>query len=107
MKNKHKKRELTVMRFRIEFLRRLESRAHAPTGGRPCDVPARTASGAKRPIIFRSEMDYISRCILDYTNIETGGQLFGYWTEDGTPVVLFAIGPGANANHKPTFMLAI
>ena len=103
MKNKHKKRELTVMRFRIEFLRRLESRAHAPTGGRPCDVPPRTASGAKRPIIFRSEMDYISRCILDYTNIETGGQLFGYWTEDGTPVVLFAIGPGANANHKPTF----
>ena len=34
-------------------------------------------------IIYRSEMDYISRCIHDYPNIETGGQLFGYVTENG------------------------
>lgn len=54
-------------------------------------------------IIARSEMDFISRCILDYPNIETGGQLFGYWSADGTPVVLYAIGPGLNANHQATF----
>lgn len=53
--------------------------------------------------IFRSEMDYISRCILDYPNIETGGQLFGYWAPDGTPVVMYAIGPGLRANHQSTF----
>ena len=54
-------------------------------------------------IIFKSESDYISRCILDCPNIETGGQLFGYWTAEGTPVVLYAIGPGSNANHQSAF----
>ena len=54
-------------------------------------------------IIYRSEMDYISRCIHDYPNIETGGQLFGYLTENGSPVVCYAIGPGMNANHQSAF----
>lgn len=54
-------------------------------------------------VIYRSEFDYISRCILDYPNIETGGQLFGFWTGSGVPVVLYAIGPGRNANHQPAF----
>lgn len=53
-------------------------------------------------IIYRSEFDIISRFILDYPNIETGGQLFGYWTSLGTPVVLYAIGPGKNAQHYST-----
>lgn len=54
-------------------------------------------------LIFKSELDYISRCILDRKNIETGGQLFGYWSEDGRPVVMYAIGPGPKANHQTTF----
>ncbi len=54
-------------------------------------------------IIYRSEMDYISRCILDYPNIETGGQLFGFLTEYGVPVVCYAIGPGHDANHQIAF----
>jgi hypothetical protein len=53
-------------------------------------------------IIYRSELDFISRCILDYPNIETGGQLFGFWTSNGTPVVTYVIGPGANAQHHQT-----
>lgn len=53
--------------------------------------------------IYKSELDFISRCILDYKTIETGGQLFGYWTADGSPVVVYAIGPGANANHQVAF----
>lgn len=53
--------------------------------------------------IYRSELDYISRCVLDYPNIETGGQLFGFWTSQGAPVVLYAIGPGPNANHERAF----
>ena len=55
------------------------------------------------PVIFKSEFDFISSCILDYPNTETGGQLFGYWTAGGTPIVLYAIGPGRNANHQRTF----
>ena len=61
------------------------------------DLPAETA------VIYQSELDYISRCILDYPNIETGGQLFGFWSAAGTPVVVYAIGPGARANHERTF----
>ena len=53
--------------------------------------------------IYKSEFDFISRCILDYKDIETGGQLFGYWTADGSPVVVYAIGPGSNANHQVAF----
>lgn len=61
------------------------------------------ACPAPMAIIYRSEMDYISRCILDYQHIETGGQLFGFLTEYGVPVVCYAIGPGRNANHEVTF----
>ena len=64
-----------------------------------CVDPNRPAQAA---IIYQSELDYISRCILDYPNIETGGQLFGYWTATGVPVVLYAIGPGRQAQHNPT-----
>ena len=56
-------------------------------------------------VIYQSEYDYISRCILDYPNIETGGDLFGYWTNEGIPVVLYAIGPGRNANHQMDFFV--
>ena len=54
-------------------------------------------------IIHRSEFDVISRYILDYPDIETGGELYGFWSNNGIPVVLFAIGPGPNANHEGTF----
>ena len=50
-------------------------------------------------MIYKSELDYISRCILDYPDIETGGQLFGFWTTEGIPVVMYAIGPGPNSEH--------
>jgi len=61
------------------------------------------AKRAAHAIIYRSELDFLNRCILDRTNIETGGQLFGFWTRDAVPVVLFAIGPGPKANHQPAF----
>ncbi len=69
---------------------------------KPTDNQHDPASDA---IIFRSELNYIANCILDYPNIETGGQLFGYWTSEGVPVVLYAIGPGRNANHQTSFFI--
>jgi len=56
-----------------------------------------------RSYIYSSEIDYIGRCILDSPNIETGGQLFGFWTASGAPVVVYAIGPGPKANHQVAF----
>lgn len=54
-------------------------------------------------LVYQSELDFVSRCILDRKHIETGGELFGFWTATGIPVVLFAIGPGPKANHQATF----
>lgn len=60
---------------------------------------------ASKAIIYRSELDFMSRCILDYPDIETGGELFGFWTQDGVPVVLYAVGPGPDARHRATSFL--
>lgn len=57
----------------------------------------------RHAIIFKSELDFIAKSILDYPNIETGGQLFGFFTDNGTPVVQYVIGPGRNANHQVSF----
>ena len=75
------------------------------------DLPGRRLEGgfvleeqkpSSHAIIYRSELDVISRFILDFPNLETGGQLFGYWTSTGTPVVLYAIGPGVGSRHHHT-----
>lgn len=100
---RHQKTIILVQRKRIIFLQN-ELEAERARRGNPVAREALAASpDSGLPIIYKSELDYISRCILDYPNIETGGQLFGYWTASGIPVVLFAIGPGANANHRSTF----
>lgn len=56
-----------------------------------------------KAFIYNSELEFLGKCILDSPNIETGGQLFGYWTASGAPVVVYAIGPGPNANHQVAF----
>ena len=65
--------------------------------------PLPEPESGKEVIVYQSELDYISRCILSHPNIETGGQLFGFYGAKGTPVVCYAIGPGKHANHQVTF----
>jgi hypothetical protein len=55
---------------------------------------------SSKAIIYSSELEYIARCINDYPDIETGGQLFGAWTASGVPRIVYAIGPGPNASHE-------
>ena len=83
---------------RKHLMRMLEVRGN----GNHQAVVERVGRGSEA-IVFQSELDYLYRCILDYPNIETGGQLFGYWTSAGVPVVMYAIGPGPRANHQSTF----
>lgn len=64
------------------------------------DVPTRIPKQAE---IYQSELEYVLRCILERPDIETGGELFGFWKDDGAPVVAYAIGPGPNANHEYAF----
>ena len=65
--------------------------------------PSQSTDSSAKAFIYRDVFDYISRCILDYPNIETGGQLFGFYTQEGYPVVVYAIGPGPHANHQTAF----
>ncbi len=52
-----------------------------------------------KAIIHQSELDFIQRWIMDYPTLETGGDLFGYWSKEGIPIIEFAIGPGQNAKR--------
>lgn len=62
-----------------------------------------SSSSPDRAEIYKSELEYVLRCILERPDIETGGELFGFWKDDGTPVVVYAIGPGPKANHEYAF----
>lgn len=55
-----------------------------------------------KALIYSSELDYMARCIQDFPNIETGGQLYGAWTASGAPRVIYVIGPGPNAYQRTT-----
>jgi hypothetical protein len=52
--------------------------------------------------IYNSELEFISKCVLDYENLETGGDLFGYWDKNGNPVVQYATGPGKSTTRTGT-----
>lgn len=56
-----------------------------------------------KSLIYKSEVTFIGRCIMDYPDIETGGDLFGFWTYSGFPVIQYAIGPGKKAKHSVAF----
>nr|WP_042177794.1 hypothetical protein [Kibdelosporangium sp. MJ126-NF4]CEL12772.1 hypothetical protein [Kibdelosporangium sp. MJ126-NF4]CTQ98458.1 hypothetical protein [Kibdelosporangium sp. MJ126-NF4] len=52
--------------------------------------------------IFESEL----ACVVHETevnqNIETGGSLYGLWTESGNPTIMLAVRPGPHAIHQVT-----
>lgn len=100
--SRRKKRRHQI-KLRKKMAERSESSSVESRSYEPVQKVAQENMPSPTAIIYQSEMDYISRCILDYKNIETGGQLFGFWTATGIPVVLYAIGPGRNANHQLTF----
>lgn len=42
--------------------------------------------------IYRGELDFMARTILDSPHMETGGNLFGYWTPNGDAVIMYVFG---------------
>src|SRR5882724_11160421 len=44
--------------------------------------------------IYQGELQFISECVLQYPDLETGGDFFGFWSKDGNPVIQYVIGPG-------------
>ena len=60
------------------------------------------ADNGNKVLIYQSELDYMSQCILDMQNIETGGNLFGLFTPFGIPFIQYVVGPGPAAVHEYT-----
>jgi hypothetical protein len=54
-----------------------------------------------KTFIYNGELNRIAGWVEEYPELETGGQLFGFWTPSGFPVIQVAIGPGKKAKHTP------
>lgn len=55
-----------------------------------------------KTLIYQGELNRIAAWVEEYPNLETGGDLFGFWTNTGAPVLQFVLGPGSNSRHYPT-----
>ena len=53
--------------------------------------------------IYKQDLEFISKCILDFPDIETGGDFFGFWNNLGMPVILYVTGPAENCYRHATF----
>lgn len=51
---------------------------------------------------YQSELSFIANCVLDYPDLETGGDYFGFWNKYGMPVVVFVTGPGPETSRSTT-----
>lgn len=60
------------------------------------------AALTSKVLIYQSELDFISKSILDFPETENGHDLFGFWTHSGHAVVQYVIGPGNNAKRTAT-----
>ena len=54
-----------------------------------------------KTVIHEGELDRVAAWVAEHPARETGGELFGFWTHSGAPVVQLAGGPGPNARHEP------
>lgn len=63
---------------------------------------AAITNSSSKIIIYQSELDYLSKCILESPDIETGGNIFGLSTPYGIPMIYYVVGPGPNAIHNTT-----
>ena len=87
------KSEIRRLRRENERLAAQHCRSVASAGG----------NGVIRPpsagMIFESEIEAIRNYVLQYPNLETGGSLYGWYSESGLPIIALVTGPGKNAMH--------
>ena len=53
-------------------------------------------------MIYGSELHAVQGHVLRYPDLETGGSLYGWYSETGLPIIALATGPGRNAMHGAT-----
>lgn len=49
--------------------------------------------------MFKEDYQMMENLVLEYPNLETGGDLFGLWTTDGDAVLHVVLGPGRNCKR--------
>jgi hypothetical protein len=52
--------------------------------------------------IYEHELNKMKELVSEYPDLETGGDLFGFWTHSGAPVIHYILGPGPNCQHFST-----
>lgn len=53
-------------------------------------------------VAYKGELETVARFVHDYPEGETGGDLFGFWTNTGAPVIQYVLGPGNASRHEKT-----
>ena len=91
---------MRIGRFRW---RRKEDNAIASSPPRSASVDGLPPwNQADKVVIYTDEALRIARFVQEYPCLETGGELFGYWTNSGAPVVSYIVGPGPGSTHWHT-----
>lgn len=74
--------------------------------GLPSGTDVRVCHNSPSPpsaaMIYGSELNAIQNHVLRYPDLETGGSLYGWYSETGLPIIAMATGPGRNATHEST-----
>jgi hypothetical protein len=55
-----------------------------------------------RAQIYQGELQFISECVVEYPDLETGGDFFGFWSREGNPVIQYVLGPGNQTSRTGT-----
>ncbi len=87
-----------IRRLRMENMRLA---AHSRSG----TVSTRSVGMSVPPaaaMMYGSEMNAIRKYVLEYPNLETGGSMYGWYSETGLPIIALVTGPGRNAMHHLT-----
>ncbi|CAB4021014.1 Hypothetical predicted protein [Paramuricea clavata] len=50
-------------------------------------------------LLFQDDYERVKDWVLSYPDSETGGQMFGLWTQDRNPYINIITGPGKNCRH--------
>ena len=71
-------------------------------GGSANAIVANRPKPPSAALVYDSEFQAIQKHVLKYPNLETGGSLYGWYSETGLPIIALATGPGRNATHEAT-----
>jgi hypothetical protein len=65
-------------------------------------VSSRDPASDRHLLCFENEIQRMAREVGSWDDIETGGDLFGFWTHSGAPAVHYVLGPGPGARREVT-----